>query len=118
MSAPSLPTDRPPTRAEVWAHYHHIYFDFKGHRPNGICTPTCLRTDGNELEVEAAEMWAWRYVVALRNGWDKQPDWKEGDEVIPAGVPNNPYETFTVANSFKWADILKSYMATAERRAA
>lgn len=118
QSAPAFPLDRPPTRAEVWAHYHHIYFDFKGHRPNTLCTDACIRTEGNELEVEAAEAWAWWYITRLRNGWNKQPDWKEGDPVIPAAVPNNPYETFTVANSFKWPEILRSYITVARKQAA
>ena len=104
MSAPKLPLDRPPTRAEVWAHYHHIYFDLKGHKPNGLCTDSCLRTAGNELEDECRSMWAWMYVSRLRKGWDKPPDWQEGDPFTPGLVP--AASEFSVDNIFNWPKML------------
>ena len=109
-AAPKLPLHRPPTRAEVWKHYHAIYFDLKGHKANGLCDVRCCRKDEGDLEQQCAEMWAWLYVNALRNGWDKQPDWKEGDEVKTVSVPTNAYKEFTVSNTYQWPTLLRLYM--------
>jgi hypothetical protein len=88
---PALPTERPPTRREVWEHYHGIYFDFKGHSRSPLCTPRCLHNETRELESYCRDAWAWGYIqrfVSGMKGWDKQPDWVEGDPVIPAAVPD------------------------------
>lgn len=72
-SQPDFPTDRPPTRAEVWEYVQHYYHDLKSER---------------EMKAYAAQCWAGNYVYWVNfHGWDKQPDWKPGDPVIPAGVP-------------------------------
>ena len=73
QSAPPIPLDRPPTRAEVWAYVEHLYHD--------------LKTE-DERKAFAAQMWAGNYAWWVNwNGWNKQPDWTEGDPVIPAAVP-------------------------------
>jgi len=72
-SAPDIPTDRPPTRAEVWAYVYHLYHDLKSE---------------NELKALAAGMWAGNYVYWVNfNAWAKQPDWTPGDPIVAAGVP-------------------------------
>lgn len=88
-SAPKLPPGRPPTRREVWARYHFIFFDRKGHKATTGCKPTCLHDDAGELERYCRGAWAWHYIsLFIFKGWDKQPDWVEGDPVIPAAVPS------------------------------
>lgn len=74
-TAPKPPLDRPPTRAETWAYYSHIYAD-----------------DLENAAIRARNTWAWLYVYCFNfRGWRKQPDWKEGDPVIEAGIPNGPF---------------------------
>lgn len=86
--APPLPTDRPATRAEVWEHFHFQFFDIKNHKATPSCTNACRTEQQGELEAFCRDAWAWYYIhkVVFR-GWDKQPDWKEGDPVIPEAVP-------------------------------
>jgi hypothetical protein len=72
-SAPKFPVDRPPTKAEVWAFYSHIYKNVK--------------TDA-ELKSQARTAWALKYIFWWMQGWRKQPDWVEGDAVIEAAVPH------------------------------
>jgi hypothetical protein len=118
-SAPSFPTDRPPTRREVWARYHYIFFDRKGHKVTPSCKPTCLHTDEGELEGYCRGAWAWDYVSRfLFRGWDKQPDWVEGDPVIPAAVPSRDPHPFTPGN---WGACMKTVyelLETASRKPA
>ena len=92
-SAPPLPTTRPATRAETWAHYHHVWFDRKGHAKQALCTDECLHERAGELETYCRDAWAWSYIQRfLSGGWDKHPDWVEGEPVIPEAVP--PIEPF------------------------
>jgi hypothetical protein len=78
-NAPPMPFDRPPTRAEVWAHVQHYY-------SGGDKTEA-------QLQAMARDRWAGNYVYWVNfNGWKKQPDWTEGDPVIEAGVPTKPFE--------------------------
>lgn len=65
-TAPALPTQRPPTRAECWNHYHHY---FQGLKPY------------DQIVKFAKTQWAWFYVRWVNiHGWDKPPDWTEGTE--------------------------------------
>jgi hypothetical protein len=92
--APGLPTDRPPTRAEIWAHYHAIYFDLKGHAPSTLCTPRCVTKPEKELEKFAGDEWVWAYVYFYNfKGWRKQPEWLPGDPVVASGVPDQPFQS-------------------------
>lgn len=78
MSAPQLPTHRPATKGEVWEHYKHIYGQSK---------------KMTELVDFARGAWAWDYVQWVNfAGWRKQPDWMEGDEIIPDACPTGPFE--------------------------
>lgn len=86
-TAPPLPTDRPPTRREVWAHFHHRFFDLKEHQESPLCDPRCELGPNQELEAFCRDTWVWAYVQRFIHGtWDKQPDWSEGDPVIPEAV--------------------------------
>lgn len=73
LTAPPLPTDRPPTKREAWDHYSHIYGSVK--------TP-------DELRIFVKEAWAWKYAAAWLLGWRKQPDWVEGAPVLDDAVPH------------------------------
>ena len=35
----------------------------------------------------AREAWVWSYIQFRLRGWEKQPDWAEGDPVILEAVP-------------------------------
>ena len=75
-TAPPVPFDRPPTKAEVWAYMTHVYSKLM---------------DGGELRRRAREKWAGNYVYCVNiRGWNKQPDWVEGEAVIEAACPNGP----------------------------
>ena len=67
-TAPDLPTDRPPTRAEVWAYITHVY--------EGLWTQ-------DKMEAHAKACWAGNYVRWVNfQGWRKKPDSKgEGDDI-------------------------------------
>ena len=68
-TAPPLPLDRPPTRAEVWAYVRHLYHDL---------------WPEEKLKTHAAETWAGNYVTWVNNqGWSKRPDWQPGDDESP-----------------------------------
>lgn len=78
-SAPPLPTGRPPTKLEVWEHYSHIY--------NG-------RKSATELKTFCRGAWAWLYLEYVNfKGWQKHPDWVEGDVVIDAAVPRAAFQS-------------------------
>lgn len=72
--APGLPHDRPPTRAEVWAHFSHVY-------RSGVKSGDELRDYCKARYVDGYAYWHGIYQ------WRKQPDWMPGDPVIPAAVP-------------------------------
>ena len=75
-TAPRLPTDRPPTRREVWERLNHLYYDLK--------TPAQIAT-------LAKGTWLFAYVWAVNlRGWDKPPDWQEGQAVVAAACPRAP----------------------------
>lgn len=75
-TAPPIPLDRPPTRAEVWAYVKHMYHDLK--------TPA-------ELEAHAKATFVGNYVRWVNfNGWRKPPDWKEGQPAPPGRCPTGP----------------------------
>ena len=114
-NAPPIPTDRPPTRAEVWARYHHLYFDLKGHKPTPLCTDKCQSLPVGELEADCLADWVWGYVYFYNfEGWRKQPDWVEGDPVIEAAVPTEP---FWSGEGAKWTKIVKECFDRARRAA-
>lgn len=72
-TAPVLPTNRPPTRAECLAQARHFYEDVKTEQ---------------EIVTFARDHWAWRYVCWVNDkNWKAQPDWVEGDPIIDVGVP-------------------------------
>lgn len=74
--APPVPTDRPPTRAEVWAHVRHYYADIKTEQ---------------EMRDFAAATWIGNYTYWVNvNGWRRQPDWKEGDGIVEEACPTGP----------------------------
>ena len=67
---------RPPTKREVWARVHHVY--------HGLLSQ-------EELVEYARCRWAWDYAAWVNfRGWDKHPDWVEGDTVIAEAVPERP----------------------------
>lgn len=112
-TAPTLPKERPATKREVWERYHAIFFDRKGHRRTPICTDRCNHRNPGELETFCREAWAWYYVSAFNfHEWRKQPEWVEGDPVIPEAVPDEP---FAAGETHKWAATLASMMETAAR---
>lgn len=120
-SAPKFPEGRPPTRREVWEHYHHIFFDRKGHKETPACKPTCLHEDEGELEGYCRDAWVWAYMSRfLFHGWDKQPEWVEGAPVIPAAVPSRSLDRPSfVAGDWK-RNVAKVYelLSIAQKEAA
>lgn len=73
---PKMPSDRPPTKEEVWAWVSHMY--------GGIFEVPKLK----EL---AREKWAWSYIYAVNfEGWRKHPDWVPGDSVVADATPVGP----------------------------
>jgi hypothetical protein len=107
-----LPTDRPPTRAEVWNYYHGIYFDLKGHKPSTICTPRCNTEPEGELERFCQDEWVWGYVYWFNfKDWRKQPEWLPGQDVIPSAVPDRMFESGAF---HQWRNILKQMIDTAK----
>lgn len=74
---PPMPTDRPATRAEVWAYAHHFY--------------AALKTE-DDLRAWSKKMFVDNYIQAVNfNGWLNPPDWKEGEPVVPAACPTKPF---------------------------
>ncbi len=60
-TAPDFPTDRPPTRAEVWAYISHVYAEV-------------WTTD--KMEAHAKACWVGNYVRWVNlHFWRKKPDW-------------------------------------------
>ncbi len=99
QTAPAIPSDRPPTRAEVWAYVEHMYGDLKSE---------------TELKGFAAQMWAGNYVRWVNfEGWDKQPDWTEGDPVIRGAVPKQS----SIESGQNPYPVVKSYLDQARRAA-
>jgi len=95
MDAPALPTSRPSTRAERWAREHALYFDRKSHKTMPVCNKDCDHDEPGKLESWCKELWLYDYLYWwYSKNWRKQPDWKEGDKVIPLAVPKSfgPYE--------------------------
>ena len=80
-TAPEIPTDRPPTRAEVWAYVSHVY--------NGLW-------DEEKMKAHAKACWAGNYVRWVNLlFWRKPPDWTEGEAKLidgPITVDNANYE--------------------------
>ena len=118
-TAPGLPEGRPPTRAEVWEHFHYLYFDLKGHAETPLCDSRCLHKNEGYLEAFCKEAWVWYYVDAYnRKDWRKQPDWTEGDPVIPEAVPER---LFIAGEVSTWNRTIYTCLETArmvERRVA
>ena len=70
-TAPPIPTDRPPTRAEVWAYVSHVYADV---------------WKADKMEAHAKAAWAGNYVRWVNLlGWRKKPDWT-GDAQLELGT--------------------------------
>lgn len=126
VKAPPLPTHRPITKREAWEHYHAVYFDFKGHRQTSACQPSCNHRNPGELEAFCRDAWVWDYVsrfVGAGKGWDKQPDWKDGDPIVPEAVPDCTHGVpFISGNWSKIVEQVQQLHETAlqmtERRAA
>lgn len=74
-NAPRYPTDRPPTRKEVWEYNQHFF----PHRSR------------EELAGKAKWDWLYAYVyfVNMRD-WRMPPDWVQGDSAPPAACPKGP----------------------------
>ena len=99
QSAPAMPFDRPATRAEVWAYVEHMYHDLK---PEA------------ERKAFASQSWAFDYVWWVNwRGWDKQPDWTEGDPVIAGAVP----ERGSIQSGQNLYPIVKSFLDQARSAA-
>lgn len=76
-TAPVLTCDRPPTKAEVWEYVKHVY--------------GATKTD-DELKKTAREKWASNFMFAVNHrGWDKHPDWVEGQPVIREATRTEPF---------------------------
>lgn len=76
MTAPRPPLDRPPTRQEVWDTNWHVYQGIK---------------ERDEIAAMSKAEWVATYVYWFNlKDWRKQPDWVEGDPVIPEAVPDGP----------------------------
>lgn len=118
-AAPPLPERRPPTRAEVWERFHSIYFDYKAHAKKPLCTDRCNNRSAGELEGFCKEAWVWYYVSAFNfDGWRRQPDWTEGDTIIPGAVPDAQFQGGDVSG---WNRVVYACLETANqlgRRAA
>lgn len=112
-SAPKFPADRPPTRREVWARYHHIFFDRKGHKPTPTCKPTCLHSDEGELETYCRNAWAWFFFDRVaRKRWDKHPDWDGEEPVIAEACAT--HETFP--DPFGYAKVVYDLLAVVAKK--
>ena len=98
-----LPSNRPCTRKEAWDYESFIW---AGHR------------DHEEIVVRARERWLWSYVSWFNfKGWRKQPDWAEGEPVIPGAVPTQPF----YPDQRTWAETIYACLERAKsetRRAA
>lgn len=108
MDAPMLPTNRPPTKKEVWDRFNFIYQDIKEH---------------GDLARFCRNWWCWAYVDWVnRKAWRKQPDWVDGDTVIYEAVPSKPFgpdEGAWIREVNRLFEIAKGAKAIAsERRAA
>jgi hypothetical protein len=108
MDAPMLPTNRPPTKREVWDRYSYIYGEIKGE---------------DELRRFCRDAWAWHYVSWFNfKAWRKHPDWVDGDAVIYDALPREPFPpdqgfwNREVERLFQVAKTAKA--VTSERRAA
>jgi hypothetical protein len=76
-SQPKMPTDRPPTKQEVWDWVVHMY--------GGIFEEAKLRQ-------MAQDKWAWAFVWEVNfRGWKKHPDWVPGDPIIADAVAPGPF---------------------------
>lgn len=76
-TAPTLSFDRPPTKAEVWEYVKHVYGDVRAE---------------DELKKLARDKWATNFMFAVNHrGWDKHPDWVEGQPVIREAVRTEPF---------------------------
>jgi hypothetical protein len=104
LAAPKLPSDRPCTKLEAWAHESFIWEGIKTHE---------------EIVVRARERWIWSYVHWFNfKAWRKQPDWTEGDPVLTHAVPSEP---FYPNKQGSWGDTVYAALEQAreaERRAA
>lgn len=73
---PPLPEGRPPTKKETWERVTHVYHDMMSKE---------------DLIDYARNRWAWDYAAWVNfKGWQKHPDWVEGDDVIEKAVPERP----------------------------
>jgi hypothetical protein len=91
-SAPKMPSDRPATKLECWELCVHLY--------GGVM-------DEAKIKEVAQGKWAWSYIYAVNfEQWRKQPDWVEGQKIIPSAVPDGPFPpekaNFVNVNKF-WA---------------
>lgn len=75
-TAPPLKHYPPPTRRQVYDYFNHLYYD--------------LKTQA-QIATLAKGTWLFDYVWAVNlRGWDKPPDWQEGQPVIAAACPRAP----------------------------
>jgi hypothetical protein len=97
----SLPDHRPPTKAECWEHWKEYFGPDK---------------DFDWLVGFARSWWTRSYVVAVcLTGWTKQPNWSEGDPVIPEAV-GTP-EMFAETRG-RWGNAVEALYRKAQERAA
>jgi hypothetical protein len=74
-----LPVDRPYTREETLRYVvaHYVEPGLK---------------DEAKAKLYAKQLWIGNYVYAVNfNGWDKPPDWQEGEPVVDAACPKRPF---------------------------
>ena len=78
QTQPKMPSDRPPTKLEVWAWVVHMYGPL---------------FEEQKLRDLARDKWAWSYIYAVNfNGWRKHPDWVPGESVVADATPVGPIE--------------------------
>jgi hypothetical protein len=124
IAAPNIPTHRPPTRKEVWARGHALYYDRKTHQRRPECDDRCLtQSTPGELEAWCRSSWVgcYAYAVAVK-GWAKQPDWVDGDPVLPEATTNGE-EIGRARDSGGWTKLVYALLEKAsathnQRRAA
>jgi hypothetical protein len=76
-SSPPFPGGRPPTRRECYEYVKHNY-------------SYCWGEEKIVAHAKACFIGNYVYYVNF-NGWDKPPDWVEGDPVIPEACPKKPF---------------------------
>lgn len=93
----TLPLHRPPTKRECWEHWKEYFGPDKD--PDYV--------------IGFARKWWWQsYTTAVCiTGWDKHPDWTEGEPVIPEAVAT--VESLT-DERHRWGEIVEGLYQKAQ----